>query len=162
MKSVAITAGVIVAMLIISGLLFFADRGGYQRATLEKMELLRDIDQNWRDEMTKRDTRNNQLQLELFNEKETIKANVKTINAMVKDHVKDNLTCNYNRATVFMLNKAWRNSGNDPLQSPGEFQREASQTSTITQSAAISKQIEYAEWCTSLEVQFDKLATACN
>lgn len=84
-----------------------------------------------------------------------------TIEKKVNKYVKDSTACNFSRGAVWLHNKAWHSSSSGGMQeNTGLSEEEKQETSTVTKSQVIKKDIEYAEWCTSLENNYDTLLKA--
>lgn len=148
--------GVILSAFV--GTFWVGDRHGASRVYLEQNSTQLELDKAWREEVKRMDIEREQLEVELAQEKNNIKVRTRTVTEKVVEYVKDDAQCNFTRGAVSLHNEAWDNNDREGLPKDRSLsEAEASEASTIGQQALIRKDIEYAEWCLTLEAQFDKM-----
>lgn len=160
MKLIVITVLLGMVLAALSGIFWAGDRHGSNRVLLEQSKIMAEADQAWRKEIEEKTQKTDQLQVELIAEKNNIKTRIKTVEKQVVKYVKDDISCNYTRGAISLLNQAWHSTGKALPENTVLSEAEAAEASTIGQQALIGKQLEYAEWCISLEAQFDSLVDA--
>lgn len=152
----------IVTALIASyaGVWKLADNHGYDRAILEQAEVARELDKLWREAVKEKESKNEKLQVDLIKARNNVQVRTRTIEKQVKVYVKDHAICNYSPAVVELYNEAWGHYREGMPESPSILETEAPKARTVTQSQLFGKTLEYADWCTQLELQFDALTKA--
>lgn len=152
----------VIAVTVLLGLLGTAFKftydAGEAACELENAKALQEKQREWQEKYDEQEEQLDLLQASLEKEKANIKVRTRTLTQKVKVYVKDDARCNLNRGAVRVLNSAWADSGGDALPKDTVLtQAEASQASTVTQSALAEKYIEYGGYCAELEKRFDAL-----